>query len=117
MVMISGGTLTRVMKKPLMNPHERAERNRERNRRREWKAQVLPAVAERDRAKPDDRTDRQIDAPGDDDESHRQGDQADFRHQPALVEQIVEGQKAVVEGAQDRERDDQDSRQQGLVAG
>ncbi len=44
-------------------------------------------------AKAEDRADREIDAAGDDDEGHRQGDQPDLRHQAALVQEVVGGQE------------------------
>ena len=66
--------------------------------------------------RPDDRADREVDAAGDDDEGHRQRDQADLGHQPALVEEIVQGEKAVVQEAEADERDQEDDREQRLVA-
>src|SRR5271168_597112 len=57
-----------------------------------------------------------IDAAGDDDESHRQRDQADLGHEPALIEEIVDGQKAVVQKAEANERDQKNDREQCLVA-
>ena len=112
---MSGGTFTRVMTKPLMKPGERADEEREDDRQRQREMERLPRIAEHDRAQAHDRADREIDAAGDDDESHRQRDQADLGHEPALVEKIVQGQKAVVHEAEAEERDQEDDREQRLV--
>ena len=116
MVMISGGTLIRVMTRPLTKPASAPDEQRKEDRERQRKAEGLPGIAEHDRAEADDRADREVDAAGDDDEGHRQRDQADLGHQPALVEQIVDGEKAVVERAEADQRDDEDDREQRLVA-
>ena len=80
------------------------------------KPKVFHEVAEHDRAEADDRPDREVDAAGDDDEGHRQRDEPDLRHQPALIEQVVDREEAVVERAEADQRDDEDDRQQRLVA-
>ena len=41
--------------------------------------------------------------------------QADLGHQAALIQQIVDGQEALVEKAEDRKRDHQNRRQQRLM--
>ena len=94
---------------------ERADAKRERDRQRQRKAEGLPGIAEHDRAQADDRADREVDAAGDDDEGHRQRDEPDLGHQPALVEEVVEGEEAVVEGAEADQRDNENDREQCLV--
>ena len=113
--MISGGTFRRVMSEPLQKPANAPTAERENDRQRQRKAPVLPGIAEQDGAEADHRADREIDAAGDDDEGHRQGDEPDLGHQPALVEQIVERQETVVDEAEDDQRDDEDRRQDRLV--
>ena len=113
--MMSGGTFTRVMTRPLTKPASAPTESAKTIASGSGKAKGLPRIAEHDRAQADDRADREIDAAGDDDESHRQRDQADLGHQPALVEQIVEGEKAVVQHAEADERDQEDDREQRLV--
>src|ERR1700727_282758 len=75
----------------------------------------LPRIAEHDRAQANDRADREIDAAGDDDERHGQRDEADLGHEPALVEEIVQGEKAVVHETEAEERDQEDDREQRLM--
>ena len=106
--MISGGTFTRVMNQPLTKPGGGAGGERHDDRGFQRQAQVLPAVAEHDRAQPHDRADREIDAAGDDDEGHGQRHQPDLRHQPALVEQVVDGQESVALQRQHDQRRRQD---------
>ena len=95
---------------------EPADEEREDDRQRQRKAEILPRIAEHDRAQADDRADRKVDAAGDDDEGHRQRDEADLGHQPALVEQVVDREEAIVERAEADQRDDEDDREQRLVA-
>ena len=112
---MSGGTFTRVMTKPLMKPASAPTKSEKAIASGSGKCERLPRIAEHDRAQADDRADREIDTAGDDDESHRQRDEADLGHEPALIEKIVQGQKAVVQEAEAKERDQEDDREQRLV--
>ena len=94
---------------------EAADRKREDDRDRQGKAEILPRIAEHDRAEAHHGADRKINSAGDDDESHRQRDEADFGHQPALIQQVVDGQKALVGGAEAGQRDHEDDREQRLM--
>jgi hypothetical protein len=101
---------------PVDEARERANEERKDDRERQRKAECLPRIAEHDRAEADDRADREIDAAGDDDKGHRERDETDLGHQPALIQEIVDRKKAIVEGAEADERDHENDRQQRLVA-
>ena len=101
--------------KAIDEPRERAHEEREDDRQRQRKAERLPRIAEHDRAQADNRADRKVDAAGDDDEGHRQRDKADLGHEPALVEKVVQGEKAVVQQTEAEERDQENDREQCLV--
>lgn len=73
----------------------------------------LPQFADKDGRQSEDRPDGQIDPAGDDDKGHRDGDQAEFRHQPRLVQEIGSSQKPLVlrrQHGNDAEQDDEEQR-------
>ena len=76
-------------------PRHAADQDPEDHGERQWDAKVLPEDAEQYGDKAEDRSDRKIDAAGDDDEGHGERHESDLRHQPALIEQIVGGEEAI----------------------
>ena len=70
--------------------------NAERAGHREWNRQagIAPQFAEQNRAQPQQRTDRKIDAARENDRGHHQREQADFDRVPDHVERIVERAEA-----------------------
>ena len=112
---MSGGTFTRVMTRPLRKPARPPTAIEKTIASGSGKPNDFQANSEHDRAQADHRADGKVDAAGDDDEGHRQRDEADLGHEPALVEQVVDGEKAVAEGAEADERDRQNDREQRLV--
>ena len=97
-------------------PGQRAAGQRASHGERQGQADILPEHAEQDGREPQNRADRQIDAAGDDDEGHGQGDESDLRHQAALVEQVVGGEEPVRQQGEHDQGEDGERRQNGLVA-
>ena len=104
------------MNQAVDQPGAGADHQGERDGELERQAQVLPQHAQHDGAQAQDRARRQVDAAGDDDHGHRQGHQPDLAGEPALVEQVVDGEELLAGEGQDQQRQGQDGGEDRLLA-
>ena len=97
-------------------PARRADEHGHGDGEPERQAPVLPGDAENDGREADDRADGEVDAAGDDDQRHRQGDERDLGRQPALVEQVLRIEELIRQQRHEDHAHHQDDEQDRLLA-
>ena len=108
-VIISGGTPTRTINSPFMKPRQTADEKRQDDGEGQRYTQPAPEHPEQNRAQSENRPDRQINPRRDNDVGHRQGDESDFAHESALVEEVARRQKVGVAAGKNGDDDDEEN--------